>query len=154
MIANVATPQNWRNTLDLSVSEGLKNLPEIFSFLTFQILEFMPIQRVQFRGEKTLGVCKCTRETTLPFNLILFSCSIKPCMTQFLSMTYCACDILFFNACTHAYHFHYTLWKWQCKHSIIETRISNYFHYPTTNKTVFCFLRSYDLFNPYFDPTP
>jgi len=69
-------------------------------------------------------------------------------MTQFLSMTYCACDILFFNACTHAYHFHYTLWKWQCKHSIIGTRISNYFHYPTTNKTVFCFLRSYDLFNP------
>ncbi len=55
MIANVATSQNWRKAFDLSVSEGLKDLPEIFSFLTFQTMEFMPIQRVQFRGEKNKG---------------------------------------------------------------------------------------------------
>jgi hypothetical protein len=45
------------------------------------------------------------------------------------------------------FYFHYILWKWQSKHSV-GTRISNYFHYPTTKKAVFCFLRSYDLFNP------
>jgi hypothetical protein len=37
------------------VSEGLKNLPEIFSFLTFQTLESMPMQSVQFRDEKNKG---------------------------------------------------------------------------------------------------
>jgi hypothetical protein len=57
MIANVAIHlKTQEKAFDLSVSEGLKNLPENFSFLIFQTLEFMPIHRVQFRGEKKQGV--------------------------------------------------------------------------------------------------
>jgi hypothetical protein len=147
MIANVATSQNWRNTLDLSVSEGLKNLPEIFSFLTFQTLESMPIQRVQFRGEKNKGFVNALGKQ--PFLLIWFCSHAQLSHAWHNSFPWHIVHVTSFSL-MHAYTHIISIIHCENDNVIVSigTRISNYFHYPTTNKTVFCFLRSYDLFNP------